>query len=576
MNNRGPIWFGIVLVVIVAGIGAWIYFLQPMQPLNIGIQLSTTPSQVLVGDPFDLSVALTNNSASVMQSTTVEVLLPSDIVSPAVPAGQQIVTQSLAAIAPSDLSHQDFQLIATGSENTVVPITVKVLYSVTGSSAQFENDETINIPVGQAAVTASIVAPGTVFSGQNFPVAVTYTNNTDHAVTGFALAIQLPPAFTLTNGTSGVTVANLAAGGNGTITADGNLVGPNGGTYPIGATVGETISGQNYTIANPTANVTLAASPLMFAINVNNAQSYVSRTGDTLNYVLNFTNNSTVSFQNIVITAKLVGAMFNFASLSSDGTFNSVNDTLTWNGAVSPQLLSFAPGQSGSVSFSLRTKDAFPIRLLSDKNYAVNVNAELQSPTVPSGTDASSTISVADLSTKIGGAISLGEVAYHREPTAGVGGSQGASGIVNAGPYPPQVNRATQYTIHWLITNYATDADNVTISAYLQSGVACTGKMDVPASTTLTCDPSSGQVTWQIPAVPATTGIVDKPLEAVFQLTNTPAVNQVGQTIPLLGAATLTATDAFTSSTLQTSVGAIGTDLPDDTSVAPNNRAVVQ
>jgi hypothetical protein len=76
--------------------------------------------------------------------------------------------------------------------------------------------------------------------------------------------------------------------------------------------------------------------------------------------------------------------------------------------------------------------------------------------------------------------------------------------------------------------------------------------------------------------VPATTGIADKPLEAVFQVTNTPAVNQVGQTITLLGPATLTATDGFTSSTLSASAPAITTALPDDTSVASNNRDVTQ
>ena len=47
------------------------------------------------------------------------------------------------------------------------------------------------------------------------------------------------------------------------------------------------------------------------------------------------------------------------------------------------------------------------------------------------------------------------------------------------------------------------------------------------------------------------------------RLTDTPAVNQVGQAIQLLGPAALTATDAFTSSSLQSSVGSVSTDLPE-------------
>jgi hypothetical protein len=168
----------------------------------------------------------------------------------------------------------------------------------------------------------------------------------------------------------------------------------------------------------------------------------------------------------------------------------------------------------------------------------------------------------------------LASKAYHAEPVGGVGGSAGSSGIKNAGPYPPRVNQPTRYTVHWLITNYATDADNVTISAYLQSGTTCTGKSVVPASTTFTCDSSGGAISWQIPAVAATTGISGRPLEAVFQVSNTPAINQVGQTITLVSPATLTATDAFVSSTMQATVGSVTTDMPDDGSISANNRGV--
>jgi len=596
--SRGPIWFGISLVVIVLGVVAWIYFLQPSQALNLGIQLTSNPTTGLVGAPFDVSVSLANNANSAMQNASIALVLPQGIISVNSPA-QSVITQSIGNLNAGGVSHQDFQLVAIGGTNSVLHITAKITYSTTGSSAQFESDGSLDLPIGGPAVSVNLSAPSQVFSGENFPVTVSYNNNAAVNISGLSLAMQYPPAYTFANASSSASSSSVsvpAAGGNpannsvwslgtlaanvaGTITINGNLVGPTSASYPIAATLSENIGGQNYPIAAPSANVSLAASPLSFAISVNNSQSYISHAGDSLNYILTFTNNAPVTFQNIIITTKLAGAMFNFPSLASDGAFNSVNDTLTWNGAASPQLLSLAPGQSGTVGFTVSAKSAFPIRLLSDKNYALSVSAQLQSPTVPPGTAASSTISVANLTTKLAGAISLASPAYHHEPTsvggaAGVGGQLGASGITNSGPYPPVVNKATQYTIHWLITNYATDADNVTISAYLQSGTTCTGKM-VPSST-LTCNPSSGQVTWQIPVVPATTGIADKPLEAVFQVTNTPAVNQVGQTITLLGAATLTATDGFTSSTLSASAPEITTALPDDTSVASNNRSVTQ
>ena len=568
-SSRGPIWFGVALVAIVLAIGGWIYFMQPSQALNVGIQLSANPANVLIGDQFTLSVALSNNSGSALKNAAIALVLPSNVVSVETP-GQRVISQPLGSVDANGVSHEDFHLMAANAANTLAHFTAKVTYSAAGSSAQFENDGALDVAVGGPAISVNIFAPGNVFSGQNFPVTVNYNNDTDHAIDGMSLAMQYPPAFSFmkasssfaADGNNAWSLGTIPPNGSGAITITGNLVGPTSASYPIAALLSESIGGQNYVIDNPAASVVLAESPLSFTIAVDGSQNYVSTTGDSLNYVLAFTNNATVAFQNITIVAKLAGSMFDFSSLQSNGSFNSTADVLTWNGAAVPQLLSLAPGQSGSVAFSIRTKSAFPIRLLSDKNYSVTASAKLQSPTVPANTAASSTISVANITTKLGGNIVLG-----------------AKGYWLSGPYPPKVNKKTQYAIHWLITNYATEADNVTISAYLQSGTTCAGVATAPASSsTFMCDPSNGQVTWQIPVVAATTGITGKPLEAVFHVVNMPAVNQVGQDVTLIGPATLTATDGFTGAAMKSSAGAITTALPDDTNVSVNmnNRQVMQ
>jgi hypothetical protein len=88
------------------------------------------------------------------------------------------------------------------------------------------------------------------------------------------------------------------------------------------------------------------------------------------------------------------------------------------------------------------------------------------------------------------------------------------------------------------------------------------------------CDPATGQVTWTIPSVPATTGVVSDPAEAVFQVVNTPAVNQVGTNVVLLGPATFTATDEFTSSTVSETAPAVDTSLPQDKTKTSGSRQV--
>ena len=578
---RGPLWFGIALLAVIAAVGAWLYFLKPVEKsLDVSVALTANPANVFIGDPFDLSLVITNNATTALSSATIELILPQNVVSAETPT-ERVITQPIGMIDPAALSHQDFKLVATNGANSIANVVAKILYNSAGSSAQFENDGSLNIPIGEQAVSLNISAPANVFSGQNFPVAIAYANNTTDTLQNFSIALQPPPAFTF-SGPSSWDLGAIPVNGTGTIIVNGNLVGPNQASYPIGVLLNDSIGGQDYVVANPSTNVSLATSPLSFSISLNGSQNYVAKPSDNLNYTLSFTNNSSVAFQNVIISATLQGQMFDFSSIQTDGSFNSLKNMITWNGATEPNLLSLAPGQSGSVSFTIHTKTAFPIRLPSDKNYSVSVEGRIVSPTVPPGTAASSTISVADIVTNFGGNIVLGEDAYHKDsslpikisatPTA----SSSVAIAANTGPYPPRVNKPTQYTIHWLLTNYATDAQNVTISAYLQSGTTCTGGVFVPASTTFSCNSTSGQVTWSVPVVAATTGITDKPLEAIFQVANTPAVNQVGQDITLLGPASLTATDPFTSSTLQSSVPAVTTQLPNDMSVPAYPRSVTQ
>ena len=62
------------------------------------------------------------------------------------------------------------------------------------------------------------------------------------------------------------------------------------------------------------------------------------------------------------------------------------------------------------------------------------------------------TVGLADLETKVAGLVKIESKAYFRDAD---------SGIANSGPWPPKANQATQYTVHWRITNYATDISRV-------------------------------------------------------------------------------------------------------------------
>jgi Domain of unknown function DUF11 len=569
-------WAIIIFIAVIVVGAIFLIFLRPAAGPNVGIEF-TKPDQVLVGDQFVLMVSPANYSQSILKNATLSVSLPDNVSFVGQSSGQRVMQQTVGDLGPGSVTPQQVNLIVTGDPNSVKHVEVKLTYGTDASpNAQFETDSGVDLVVGGPAISLTVNAPQTVFSGQDFTITVTYTNNTSHSFNGVALALQYPPAFTFTGssmapasaGNNSWNIGTIAPAGTGSIMITGNITGPESGTYTLDGTLRGSVEGNTYSLSEGSASLVLGASPLSLSVTLNGTPDYVSQPNDNLTYVITYTNNSSASFQNLVIKATLTGALFDFSSVTTNGSFSSRTDTVTWNAANAPALLNLAPSQSGSVTLNVRTISSYPIRLVSDKNYTLALNVQVSSPTVPPGIAASSTVSAVGVENKIGGAITLASEGFWRDA---------ASGILNSGPYPPKVDQATEYTIHWIITNYATDATNVTVSSSLQSGTTCTGEIKSNVSTAPVCNAANGSVTWTIPFIPATTGITGPPAEAIIQVENTPAVNQVGQAVTLMGPAALSATDAFTSSTLTASARAVTTDLPNDTTIPFGaNRRVTQ
>jgi len=560
-----------VAIVIIAILGVAIYFLTRPAPAPAVALDFAKPASVSGGNPFTFSVLYTNSSTVALRNAVLSLDLPAGV---AVSNGPSS-TIPLGDIEGGFSGKQDFTLIATGNSGNIDHINATLVYTTDASKkASFTTSGATDIALGDPAIAFSVAAPATVFSGQNFNVVISYANKTDHAIDDAKLTLTYPPAFTFTSGIPqpafpGNTTWNLGAlavGASGKVTVTGSVSGQNSALYSITGTISEAVSGTWYDVTSGGANLTLANLPLEISGVVNRNPNYVATLADDMEYVFTYTNTSNVTFRNVSITAALTGPMFDFSSAQTAASLDSRTGMFTWYGANTPELLGVAPGQSGTVTLQIKTKTSFPIKKASDKDYSLAVLATIQSATVPPGTSASSTVATSSIVTKVGGEVAIAAIGYRYEKGK----------IQNTGPYPPKVNQPTTYTIHWKLTNYATDVSNISVLASLQSGTTCTGIVASTIATAPTCNPATGQVTWTIPSIAAGTGVVNAAPEAVFQVENTPAVNQVGQTITLLGQTALTATDNFTGGTLTATADPIRTDLPNDTGTTVSDRTVTE
>jgi hypothetical protein len=530
--------------------------------------------------PFSVKVDLGDTSDSDLENVQLSVSLPSSLVM-ADGSNMSIINQSLGNISKGSINEQTFQLVPLPSVNSSQTIAITASYSIGSLSAKFQTTSNLNVNVQNLPLTLELTSPSTTFSGEEMESVAAYgwnpaSMNMSSSTTLPPLSIQFiyPGTFSLSSSIPSASAANestwqinpLDPSDPGKIVVRGKVSLPDQTQFNTTANITANILGKNYVILSSSAQTTVNASPLSLDIMVNNSTSTVAQPGETLDYTLNYKNNTQVAFQDIVIQANVSGGMLDWNTLqSSSANFDPNTNTLTWDPENTPGLGSFAPGSSGSVSFNVSLDKSYPINQLNDKDFSASVNATITSPTVPYLITADQTVNTASSITKVGGLVSVQAAGYFRDAV---------SGLVNSGPWPPQNGTPTEYTIHWDLTNYSTDLNNVQVEAQLPPGVTFTGQSSSNTSSTLQYSSSTNEMIWNVGYLPATSGILTPAPEGIFQISATPQSSDVGQYMNLLGPTSLSAQDSFTNLPLTAGSDAITTLLPSDKTVASGDGIV--
>lgn len=571
---------GMFIFLAIVGVGVFVYFRYVSQTnlrSNIEVTFSAA-NQVFAGQPFTLSVTATNISEEVMKNVRLSLLLPDGMYFVGQPPHQRLLLRSLDEMVPGSAPAETFDLIATAdSQSNVKRVQAKVVYAtLTRPEVDIEYDFNHDIAVPQAALALAFGAPRTVYAGQDFDLDVTYQNNTKQDFRNVTLSLEYPPEFRFKESTPASEedqphlwkLGNVAAGENSRVAIKGSLNGPQNSFYNFKGTLSADFAGQTYVLNVQNPAVSIAPSPLSLSIALEGtSQRSVVQLGERITYVLRYRNNSDVTLNEVRISATPKGKLFNLSQAVTEGSFDSVNNVFTWTAGDIPQLRALAPQQEGTVRVSLPLLREFPIRTASDKHYTVFLEGTIESSSVPSGTAAQRTFTISSVETKVAGKIAIDAQAYWRDA---------ASGIVNTGSFPMKVNKPVQFTIHWKITDHANDVKSVRVTGTLQSGSKSTGVIKSNISTKPIINANTGQITWDIPKLPANVGVVAPAVEAIFQIELTPAVNQIGSIIEFMSDTALSGIDEFTNLAVKASDRRLDSTLPDDKTVVSVDKTVQQ
>ncbi|TSC89857.1 MAG: Uncharacterized protein G01um10143_347 [Parcubacteria group bacterium Gr01-1014_3] len=520
------------------------------------------PDQVFVGVPFDLDVNLINNSGNPLQNVQLFVQLPEGVAFVGSPATKSVDVRDMKNIGDGGLQQQVYKLIVSSGENSIKQIFARAIYSSGSLKSRFERRQEQELAVGGYGLQLDISTPQKTFSGEDFDIEVFYKNVSDQDFSDLKLKLDYPPTFNFKKSTLKPDTGNniwvlggLRKGSEMKFKVTGNLVGPDGSFFDLKAAVEANLSGHNYPVNVKTATLSIAPSPLSIRIELNDNPDYVAKAGDSLNYTLTYVNNTDTGLRDVVIRAQLVGAMFDVGTLSTNGSLRSSDNTIIWNASNVPQLASLPPGANGNVDFTLRAKNDFPIKRLSDKNFTLKVASVIESPTVPQFVEATKTMGASTLETKVGGQIKLEAKVFFRDAE---------SGIINKGPLPLKVGKPTQFTVHWILTNYGTDVKTIQVRAFLGGNVKYAGVSKSTTGQSPVYNDNAQEMYWDVNRIAAGTGVVNKPAEAIFQIEATPSVTNLNQFMDLIQKSTLTGIDEFTNLEIKADDQSVSSSLPDD------------
>ncbi len=530
-------WGGLFLLLAVGG-AAYYFIAQYYKTKDLAFDAQTV-DRVLIARPFDVTVDVENRSRAVLRQGKIFVSLPDGVIQVGNETDKQTIEEEIGDMAAGETVEKKYTLVIVKDEQSTKKIDVNFEYLPQNINTRFEREKTLEVNVDQPAIALNFTTPQKVFSTENFDMGIQYRNISDIDFTNAKIKLITPQGFIYKDasmkpelGNSSWIIASSTPQAENTITIKGALEGTDQSVFEIKAQVVVMINGKEYMINEKVANLGIASSPLSLEILANNDPQYIAKPGEQVAYVLKYKNNTDVALSDAIIKAKLKGEMFDLTSLKTKGSFDSIANTVTWSAASNQELKLIDPGVEGTVDFTIQAKGAYPIKRMFDKNYTLQVNGEIDSPTVPYNVASDRTVGFANSEIKVGGDISI----------------QGSADRTKGSP-PLQVNKTTRYTITWTIRNYSTDMNGIKVSSGLEPGIKWVGTLKSNSGTDPTYNDRTGELEWTIDKIIATKGVIGLPTEATFQVEVTPNVTQSGN-IPLVKDLTMTATDAFTGESL--------------------------
>ena len=557
-KRRG--WGLSLIFLIIASVSAYFIFNIIYRGGDVSLSLDV-PENAVIGLPTDIAVVLQNNSGDVLRDVSLALVLPAGVSFFEV-GTESRRTEEKGFIDSGETVKETFKIIVTADSALERELRAEALYipSNLGQRLLTAKTKTINV---KNPITLSLSSPEVVSGGGEFEWTATLKNES-----GKTWRVSFKAEFP--EGISGdfpeETIIIPPGGEEKRVFLSQALLEEGAEEKVVLKVLGGVEGERTENIVAEKSFIIRAARPsLGISALINGEANLIASPGGELQYSFAVTNNADFPIADVFIEALINGQMFDFQSLTSSGRVSSEKNKVTWDSVTTKELARLSPGERVALSFSVMVRDDFPLKNFNDKNFVLGVDVKAKSTSsVSSGGRPENVASVAKLTTKVSGKIDLLQKILFRDAD---------SGFVNDGPFPPKVGLPTEYTVRWKFSGYGSDMENVVVSAKLASGARITGKNKVPVGEFIE---EGGFIKWKLPKLIAGTGVLSGSPEAIFQVSFTPGVLDVGGEAEIIREILVSSRDTHTGVGFESFFPSLTTGLYGDLTVRPGEGVVLR
>lgn len=522
------------------------------------------------GEALPIQVDMVNKNAADLVDAQITLSYPKGSVDA---SGGELerINKPLGTIGSGKTKTEEFSVVLYGEQGTSRTITAILEYKLAGSNTTFVKEKVFSVMINSSPVSLTVDAPTSTASNQPFTINIRTVFTGETLLDNAVVRVEYPNGYVFNSaipapesGTAVWALGDLVKGTERTISIKGKLVGEQQDEKAFHVYVGSRTSDADSRISvaynSALKSVTIAEPFISGSIAVGGQEGDVVAlsNGSPVSGVVRFVNNASTRITNPIFTLSINGDTINTDSIKADsGIYDSLERQIVWNNESSLDLSALEPGARGELTFSFDTIAPKP-GTAGDITLALSVAG-----TFPDRDFFEDAISNIDQKTiRFASRLQFASQALYS-----------IGPIKNTGPFPPRVDKETTYTIEWVMRPVENPLSSAVATAVLPLGVSWMGVVS-PQSETVSYDPETRIVSWNIGGMPRATGTL-LVRSVAFQVKVKPQKIQIDSELQLLGETSISATDTVANAPLSITRPALTNRLSTDPAYSTGKEKVL-